>query len=275
MHELSRRAVELTKSLEPRPEISHVVFDFDGTLSWLRHGWPQIMLSVFHEYLPRWAYEAPEDYERPLNHIVLGMNGTPSILQMVEFTKLARAREEKVPDAESLRQEFQHKLDLAIAARIEKIRSGEATSDDYVVFGGKALLQELQRSGLKMAVISSSLQERVMEEAEVLQITEFFDGRIYGSIDPATFSKADVFGRFTRDARIRGEHLLSFGDGPVETIVVKQLGGIAVAVCSDEEHNGSGIMDPTKRDMLMDAGADAAIPDFRDAIALTDYLRGK
>ena len=33
-------------------KVTHVVFDFDGTLSWLRHGWPELMLEVFEENMP-------------------------------------------------------------------------------------------------------------------------------------------------------------------------------------------------------------------------------
>ena len=44
--------VEFSPSFSPRPQISHVVFDFDGTLSWLRHGWPEMMVQLLEEYLP-------------------------------------------------------------------------------------------------------------------------------------------------------------------------------------------------------------------------------
>ena len=50
--------VEFKPALFARPQISHVVFDFDGTLSWLRHGWPEIMLRLFREHLPRRAGES-------------------------------------------------------------------------------------------------------------------------------------------------------------------------------------------------------------------------
>jgi hypothetical protein len=66
--------------------------------------------------------------------------------------------------------------------------------------------------------------------------------------------------------------VLSFGDGPVEIECTKKLGGIAIAICSDETENGSGRMDPTKHSQLLQAGADAALPDFRDAPALMQYL---
>ena len=84
-----------------------------------------------------------------------------------------------------------------------------------------------------------------------------------------------VLERLFDEEKIRGENLLSFGDGPVEIAATKQLGGLAIAVCSDEDHNGSGVMDPFKRRLLLDSGADAAIPDFRDANALVDHLLTK
>jgi hypothetical protein len=48
----------------------------------------------------------------------------------------------------------------------------------------------------------------------------------------------------------------------------KALGGIAIAVCTDEAVNGSGISDPFKFQQLTAAGADAAIPDFSNSIEL-------
>jgi phosphoglycolate phosphatase len=53
------------------------------------------------------------------------------------------------------------------------------------------------------------------------------------------------------------------------------VGGLAVAVASDEAHNGSGRVDEWKRRRLLGVGADAVIPDFRDAIPLVDYLLGR
>ena len=44
--------VEVRPGFAPRPQISHVVIDFDGTLSWLRHGWPELMCEIFEVYLP-------------------------------------------------------------------------------------------------------------------------------------------------------------------------------------------------------------------------------
>jgi len=72
--------------------------------------------------------------------------------------------------------------------------------------------------------------------------------------------------------RIEGRRLLSFGDGYVEIQNTKEVGGLAVAVASDEAHNGSGRVDPWKRRRLLGVGADVVIPDYRDAEPLLDYL---
>ncbi|HRZ93278.1 MAG TPA: HAD family hydrolase, partial [Candidatus Paceibacterota bacterium] len=66
--------------------------------------------------------------------------------------------------------------------------------------------------------------------------------------------------------------LLSFGDGYVEIQNTKEVGGLAVAVASDEARNGSGRMDEWKRQRLLGVGADLVIPDFRDAGPLLDLL---
>jgi hypothetical protein len=50
---------------------------------------------------------------------------------------------------------------------------------------------------------------------------------------------------------------------------------MAVAVASDEEQNGSGRMQPQKRKLLTAAGADAVIPDYRDATALIETILNK
>ena len=57
-------SVELPRPLEPRPEISHVLFDFDGTLSLIRQGWPEVMVPMFVEALPPRPGETEDDAAR-------------------------------------------------------------------------------------------------------------------------------------------------------------------------------------------------------------------
>lgn len=264
------------EAIAPRPQISHVVFDFDGTLSWLRHGWPTIMLQVMRDRLPRLRGEGDAQVDSLLTGIIIGLNGKPTILQMIRFAEVVRERGGPALDPETLRAEYQRRLDLEIAARSAQVRSRQVADDFFVVHGARALLEKLLRDGLKLYVLSSTVEERVREEAELLDLTRYFDGRINGCVgDATTFSKRGVFERILREDGITGDRLLSFGDGPVELSDTKALGGRSIAVCSDEDHNGSGTCDAHKERQLLAAGADLAIPDYREAIALVDRLRDR
>ena len=62
-----------------------------------------------------------------------------------------------------------------------------------------------------------------------------------------------------------------FGDGFVEIDNIKCVGGVAIAVASDETHR-SGRPDPWKRERLIGVGADIVVPDYRHHRELLDYL---
>jgi len=105
----------------------------------------------------------------------------------------------------------------------------------------------------------------VKEEADLLGLAKYFGRHIYGgTTDLAQSSKQAVLERLSREENVPGQRLLSFGDGPVEIALTKQSGGVAVGVASDEDHNGSGKLDPFKVQELSKAGADLLIADYRD-----------
>ena len=268
-----RGAVELRATFVPRERVSHVVFDFDGTLSWLRHGWPGIMARLFREHFTPHPGESEAAIHDLLLDLIVSLSGRSTIFQMLRFSELVKERGGAAPDAGVLLQEYQRRLDEVIAARSKDVREGRAGLDSFVVHGARRVLEQLQQAGLTLIILSGTVQERVREEAGLLDLSRYFGRHIYGGTgDPLKFSKLAVFERLLREENISGENLLSFGDGPVEIANTKELGGLAIAVCSDEEVNGSGVMDAFKRRQLLDAGADAAIPDYRDAPALLGYL---
>jgi phosphoglycolate phosphatase-like HAD superfamily hydrolase len=269
-------AVELAPSFSPRPHISHAVFDFDGTLSWLRHGWPGIMCALFGEYLPARAEETPAEMQQSLMADILALNGKASSFQMAMCAERVRERGGQVPDPERLLHEYQRRLDAVIHERSESILNGRAQCDDFVVFGARKLLENLRARGLQLIILSGTSEPRVKQEAALLDLATFFGAHIYGgTADLAQSSKSAILGRLLREEKLRGEHLLSFGDGPVEIRLTRQLGGLAVAVASDEEQNGSGKMHPLKRRQLLDAGADVVIPDYADGAALLSLILGE
>ena len=133
----------------------------------------------------------------------------------------------------------------------------------------------LARYRLPLYLASGTDETFVKQEAELLDLTRYFKHHIYGAQDDyKRFSKKMVIERILRENQIPGEQLLSFGDGYVEIENTRQVGGLAVAVASDEANNGAGCFDEWKRQRLLGVGADLAIPDFRDAEALLDCIFG-
>jgi phosphoglycolate phosphatase-like HAD superfamily hydrolase len=156
------------------------------------------------------------------------------------------------------------------------LRTGAIPPDDLLVHGARGMLENLHRRGLPLYLASGTDEVFVKQEAELLGLVPYFGPRIYGAQDDyKTFSKKMVIERILRENEIRGKALLSFGDGYVEIENTKEAGGLAVAVASDEAHNGSGRMDAWKRERLSGVGADVVIADFRDADALLEVILGR
>ncbi len=84
--------VILRPSFTPRPEISHVVFDFDGTLSLIRQGWPDVMVPMFTEVLPRLDGETEADLRMLAFEDIMRLNGKQTIYQMMQLADRIRER---------------------------------------------------------------------------------------------------------------------------------------------------------------------------------------
>jgi phosphoglycolate phosphatase len=215
--------------------------------------------------------ESLPEVRRELVAEILSTNGRPSIVQMQIFVQRVHARHAEAPAPEALLHEYQSRLDQIIAERSDLILAQKSCADDFVVFAARTILELLHQRGVKLFILSGTLENRVKQEAELLDLSRYFGGRIFGSApDTSKFSKRAVLDKILADENLRGENMLCFGDGPVEILHARELGALSVAVASDEDHNGSGLMDPAKRAQLIHAGAHVVIPDYRDAAALLD-----
>ena len=267
--------VEFSPAFVPRPHISHVLLDFDGTLSLIREGWPEVMLPMFVEMLPALSGESEEARRCLLFDDIMRLNGKQTIYQMMQLAERIKERGGQPKEPLWYKAEYLRRLQQRIGSRLDGIRQGRLQCDDFLVYGARALLENLQRRKLPLYLASGTDEIFVKQEADLLDLTRYFGKHIYGAQDNyKTFSKKIVVERILRENRISGEQLLAFGDGYVEIQNTKEAGGLAVAVASDEAHNGSGQMDPWKRQRLLGVGADVVIPDFRDAAALLQCIIG-
>lgn len=267
--------VEFAPGFAPRPQITHVLFDFDGTLSLVREGWPEVMLGMFYEMLPAAAGDQESAVKAMLFDDMMKLNGKQTIYQMIQFAERIKERGGTPREPLWYKHEYLRRLEEKLLNRLERLREKRCSPEEFLVFGSRALLENLQARGLKLYLASGTDEPFVKRESQLLDVARYFGVHIYGAQDNyQTFSKKMVIERILRENNIPGERLLAFGDGYVELQNTKEVGGLAIAVASDEAHNGSGRVDEWKRNRLLGVGADLVIPDFRDAEALLKTILG-
>ena len=253
-----------------------MLFDFDGTLSLIRQGWPDVMIPMFVEYLPRQAGESETQARQLVTDDIMRLNGKQTIYQMIQLGERIKERGGTPREPLWYKHEYLRRLDGRIQSRLTGLGDGSVQPEAWIVHGGRQLMDVLQARGYQLFLASGTDEVFVKQEAALLDLTRYFGRHIYGAQDNyQNFSKKMVIDRILSENRISGANLLSFGDGYVEIENTKQVGGLAVAVATDEANNGSGNVDEWKRTRLLGVGADVVIPDYRDAAALLAVLLGE
>jgi phosphoglycolate phosphatase len=237
------------------------IFDFDGTVSLVRSGWVHVMVPMMVEGLRGLkAGESDADLTRIVEDYVGRLTGKETIYQMLQYAEEIEQRGGKPLTALAYKHEYLRRLWEVIKDRVKDLQDG-ASPEKYLVPGSRELLEALKARGLKLYLASGTDEVDVRREAELLDLTRYFDGGIYGaSDDMASFSKGMLVKRLVEQAGYTGAELLAFGDGYVEIDVVKQAGGIAVGVASDEP--ACLEVDEWKRNRLARVGADFMLPNF-------------
>ncbi|HEV3260090.1 MAG TPA: HAD family hydrolase [Gemmataceae bacterium] len=256
----------------PRGRFRSVLFDFDGTLSLIREGWPQVMIPMMVDVLRETGTpEGPDDLTAAVEEFVMRLNGRQTIYQMIQLADEVRRRGGQPHDPLHYKHRYHELLMHRIRNRLALLESGASAAEDWAVPGSHALLEDLRHRGLTLYLASGTDLQYVQREAELLGLAAYFGEHIYGAVDDyQNFSKQLVIERIVSDHGLRGEELLGFGDGFVEIEEVKKVGGVAVAVASDEV-NRRGV-NAWKRDRLIRAGADVVIPEYRGHERLLRFL---
>ena len=264
--------IEILRPDLPRGRFRFVLFDFDGTLSLIREGWPQVMIPMMVNELRRaGAKEDDASLAAHVEEFVMRLNGRQTIYQMIQLAEEVSRRGGVAQDPLVYKHRYHDLLMKRIQGRLDDLAAGRARPEDWTVPGSHALLGELKRRGLALYLASGTDLVFVRREAELLGVSEYFGPHIYGALDDyKNFSKKMVVERILAEHGLRGDELLGFGDGFVEIEEIKRAGGVAVAVASDEVRR-QGI-NAWKRDRLIRAGADLVIGDYRRQDRLLEWL---
>ncbi len=239
-----------------------VLFDFDGTLSLIRSGWMNVMVPMMVEILVDLKSGESEEQLRALvEDYVWRLTGKETIYQMMAFADAIRARGGQALDPLVYKKKYLDLLWQKIEIRVEGLRRGQTNPEAFLVPGSRELLERLREKGLRMYLASGTDEIYMKEEARLLGVSQYFDGGVYGALDDyKSFSKAILIQRILSTTGFRGDQFLVFGDGYVEIEEVKNVGGVAVGVASEEP--ACRRVDEWKRQRLIGVGADYIIPNY-------------
>jgi len=239
-----------------------VIFDFDGTISLIRSGWVDTMVPMMVEILlDLKTGESEQSLHALVEDFVARLTGQQTIYQMIEFARQIELRGGTPLDPLRYKKMYLERLHAKIAYRIEELRAGRVPPEKYLVPGARKLLEDLYARGFKMYLASGTDQEYMRDEANLLDVSRYFDGRVYGALDDyKSFSKKILIERLIKSAECDGPSFLGFGDGYVEIQNVKEVGGVAVGVATAEPE--CKVVDEWKRKRLIGVGADFIVPNF-------------
>jgi phosphoglycolate phosphatase-like HAD superfamily hydrolase len=238
------------------------LFDFDGTVSLIRAGWVEVMVPMMVECLLELKTgESEEDLRALVEEFVGRLTGRQTIYQMIEFVEEMKKRGGRPLEPLEYKHIYLDLLNERIKDRIQALEEKRTAPDELMVPGARRLIQALKERGLKLYLASGTDEQYMKREAALLRVDQYFDGGLYGAQDDyKSFSKKILIARIIERSEFQGPEFLGFGDGFVEIENVKEVGGVAVGVATDEPLCVQ--IDPVKRKRLASVGADWIVPHY-------------
>lgn len=243
--------------------IRQTLFDFDGTISLLRQGWEGIMAPYMVSCICGDHHPSPE-ITQEVNEYIDRSTGILTIQQMEWLAAAVQRHALHNPPAnpKDYKRGYLERLHNFIASRINRLACSEIASDEYLLKGAVEFLGALAKGGVKLYLASGSDHPQVMQEANLLGLTPFFQERIYGALDDEeAHDKEQIIQRILVDNDLHGAELLVVGDGPVEIRAARQHSAITLGVASDEIARQGWNARKARR--LSDAGAEILVADFQ------------
>ncbi len=275
--------IEIVNEWVEKQNITHAIFDHDGTISTLREGWelimqPMMMKAILGEHF----HDADEAlYHKVQTRVFEFIDKTTGIQTLVQMKGLVELVKEfgQVPESEIL-DEFGYKaiyneeLLKMVRVREAKLKRQELSLEDVTMKNAVKFLETLHKAGVTMYLASGTDEEDVKKEASVLGYAHLFEGGIYGAVgDVNKEAKKMVLDRILNNIGDSKGQVAAFGDGPVEIRETRKRGGLTVGIASNEEKRHS--LNESKRTRLIKAGADVVVPDFSQLGKLLQLLNIK
>jgi len=243
-------------------------WDWDGNFSLLRMLWQLIMAPMMVDAI---CGDQPKTraIRQAVHRMIDETTGIRTIEQMRELIKMIREYS-LVPEAE-IHDEWYYKkvyldrLMVPVNRRIRKVQLGQCRPEAMMLAGAMGAVRTLYHTGVTQLVFSGTDRENVVHESGVLTASQYFEA-IFGAaiaLSPGEVEKdkEDVLREEIARRGLSGAQIAGGGDGKVEIIAIKEAGGLAIGVASNEK-TGRG-WDLEKAQKLIKAGADVIMPDWR------------
>lgn len=248
------------------------MFDVDGTVNTIRQDWHSIIVPIFADALATAEPNAPrERLEKEALDLLNRTTGQPTVIQCGYLDEMVVGRGGRHVDPEIYFQKFiteQHRI-------IEPVHAGLADGtippENYRVPGCRWFVDKLESLGIRCYLASGSPYKDVMEEAHLLELDTAFSGSIRafdpenGWNDPKQQQLEEILA-----TGVKPEEIVCFDDAFYMVKMLKRVGGYAVGIASDEKRRHG--VNAAKREVLLNAGADVIVPDFRDMQGLLHLL---
>jgi len=255
-----------------RPHLKVALFDFDGTLSTLRHGWEAVMEPLMLEVI---AGSTPIDDEliKVVREYIDQSAGIQTYYQMKWLSETVKKYGRSTGASEDpwwYKAEYNRRLMKQVEERRNSILNGEKRNVEFLIKGSEAFLWALMDKGIDIYVASGTDDLDVKHEAEILGLKKYFKEIAGAPLGKADCSKEAVLKRLIEENKLNGSEVVVIGDGKVEIALGKEVGAITIGLASDEEKLCG--VNPIKRDRLIKAGADCIIGDFENKDEILDWL---
>ena len=111
----------------PRGRFRSVLFDFDGTLSLIREGWPQVMIPMMVDVLRGTGTpETETDLNQAVEEFVMRLNGRQTIYQMIQLADEVRKRGGTPREPLEYKHRYHDLLMQRIHGRLADLEAGRA-----------------------------------------------------------------------------------------------------------------------------------------------------
>ena len=264
--------MERIRERSVRTPVRAVLFDFDGTISTLRCGWETVMKPLMLEMI--WGGQGWDDaLEKEVDDYINESTGIQTIHQMKWLAEEVHKRGRNPgasDDPWQYKAEYNRRLMQSVSDRVQRVKSGAAARENYMIRGSEAFLKALTERGVKLYVASGTDHPDVLNEVDALGLSGYFTFIAGAPVAAESCSKEKVIADLIETEGLSGADFAVIGDGKVEIRLGAEAGARTIGLASDEEHL-SGVS-PVKRERLIRAGADVIAGDFNEMDELLSFL---